>query len=180
MLHCRVCGRPGFDICPDCQFKEMNRQCWRCGMYIPAAEMQQYKGQWICPNCLMDMRAEDEKMLHEPKVREKLGECERCGRRTGILYRYRGRLLCEVCLKRDEDYMARGPSGGKVVVRPLKKEKKRGLLQKLVDFILGRKRKGPEIVEVVVAKEKEGAGKGKVDWTKFKDVRTGEETEGEE
>jgi len=171
MLRCRVCGRPGFDICPDCQFKEMNQQCWRCRMYIPLAEMQQWRGQWICPNCRMELREEEERS-HTKETGERLGQCERCGRRAGILYRWKGRLLCEICLDKDEDYAGGRPSAGGIRIRPLQKKRHKGLLRRIFEFIFGRNEKEEtEIVEVAPRKKagKKGAPpEKKTDWSRFK------------
>ena len=174
MLRCRVCGRSGFDICPDCQFKEMNQQCWRCRMYIPKAEMQQWKGQWICPNCMMEMREEEERS-HGREARERLGQCERCGRRTATLYRWKGRLLCQVCLDKDEHYAGKGPSAGGIRMRPIEKKPGKSLIQRLAEFIFGKKEEETEIVEAP-RKKKEPQKKKKTDWSKFK-VFTEEEAE---
>jgi hypothetical protein len=72
-------------------------------MYLPVSELQQYKGQWMCPYCLMDSRDEDRRIMKGPddhykgiSVHEK---CERCGRTLSVVYYYAGRRLCEVCVE---------------------------------------------------------------------------------
>jgi hypothetical protein len=53
--------------------EEGQMRCWRCGMILPAAEMQLLDSQWHCSYCLMDvkmLRAEAER-VRESHVRER-------------------------------------------------------------------------------------------------------------
>ncbi len=36
------------------------KQCWRCGIYLPREELQQWKGMWYCPYCLNEIIEEEE------------------------------------------------------------------------------------------------------------------------
>lgn len=77
--HCEY-GSDGHMYCESCRFYGMNQQCWRCRIYVPFAEMQQYRGFWMCQYCLIDAREEkikrDEKMRVEQAVAAEL-EIER-------------------------------------------------------------------------------------------------------
>jgi hypothetical protein len=73
-------------------------------MYVPASELQQYKGQWMCPYCLMDSRDEDRRAQGGGedsylKSHYRGESCERCGRTLSIVYYYGGRRLCETCVE---------------------------------------------------------------------------------
>jgi len=131
-------------------------------MYLPAAELQQYKGNWVCPYCLIDLKEEEKKLEKPPKEYKpekypiqpvSYGErCERCGREVETLYIWNGRKLCKSCLEEEQKKwttVSRGPGGAPIVVT---REKKEGLLSsiigRLLEFIGLRKRKqaGEEIV----------------------------------
>jgi len=93
--------------CDSCIFYGRNKQCQRCGMYLPALELQMYNGQWYCPYCIMDMREKDAK-LYKPKkphitertIRE---HCSRCGKSiTDVVYYYKGKKLCKSCLDNEK------------------------------------------------------------------------------
>ncbi len=162
-MPCRVCGREGYaDICSECMFREQNQQCWRCRIYIPMAEMQQWRGQWICPNCRMDLEREEggapggrgkpeEEAAAE--LHEKKGRCDRCGRETIILYKFNGRNLCWYCLEKEDTYAGAGGAGGAIPLRLMReRKKKKGLLRRIREFFFGR---GPEdegAVEITSAK----------------------------
>lgn len=167
-MRCRVCGREGFDICPECQFRELNLQCWRCRMYIPGAEMQQWRGQWICPNCRMEL--EHEEAAEMPKkgekkpegeeamsgeVREKKGRCERCGRETLILYKFNNRDLCWYCLEKEEDYAGGGPTGGAIPIQVTHEKKRKGWFTRIREFLLGKEAgEGAPVAKIVPIKKK--------------------------
>lgn len=170
-MRCRVCGREGFDICPECQFREQNQQCWRCRMYIPKAEMQQWRGQWICPNCRMDLEREEGEAAGGRKgkedeggaaeLHEKKGKCDRCGRETLILYKFNGKNLCWYCLEKEDTYSGAGGTGGAIPIQLMReKGKKKGILERIKEYFFGKE---PEAVEITSAKvvpvrkrEKEG------------------------
>ncbi len=89
-------------------------------MYVPAYELQQYKGQWTCPVCLGDMRSEDrEKVATLDAIGEK---CSRCGTSPPMIYVYNGRRLCQTCFEQaktdDTDFKSRKPpkGGAKVLI----------------------------------------------------------------
>lgn len=163
-MRCRVCGREGFDICPECQFREQNLQCWRCRIYIPRAEMQQWRGQWICPNCRMDLEQEEatavpkegrkgpEEEVVSGESYEKKGRCDRCGRETLILYRFNNRNLCWYCLEKEEDYTGAGPAGGAIPIQVIREKKSRkGWFRRIKEFFLGKEGREAE-KEVSAAK----------------------------
>ncbi len=165
---CMRCGRKGhveygvdgLTYCNSCLFYGMNKQCWRCRMYLPAVELQQYKGQWICPNCLSDMVQEDNRMTQKtesypipPHIYAE--RCERCGRETSLYYIYNGRRLCKNCL--EEEQAKWGLVGGGPSAAPFRvtyQEKGEGLLQKMIGKLLERigiRKRAPGKSEVVVA-----------------------------
>jgi hypothetical protein len=127
-------------------------------MYIPATEMQQYKGQWICPVCLMELIAEDTRMKKPEKypIPPRIyGErCERCGRETEVYYIYNGRRLCKSCL--DEEQAKWGLVGGGPSAAPYRVTygKEEGLILSIVGKLLeylGLRKRRPRQAEIVVA-----------------------------
>ena len=123
MMRCSRCGgegevnygTDGLAYCNNCSFYGLNKQCWKCRMYLPATELQQFRGQFTCPYCIMDLR-DDERRFEERRKESEYGKdrynkdstrdensyhkerCERCGRETGITYRYNGMVLCNSCV----------------------------------------------------------------------------------
>jgi len=97
-------GADGQAYCGSCIFYGMNKPCFKCRMYLPASELQQFKGQWVCPYCLMDMREEErrtergaeENYLKGSAVAER---CERCGRAMPVVYYFGGKRLCDSCME---------------------------------------------------------------------------------
>ena len=62
------------------EFIKKYYQCWRCGMYLPREEMQQWKGMWYCPYCLAEIIEEEErlkKMADEKHAQQKSPKPER-------------------------------------------------------------------------------------------------------
>jgi len=187
-MRCRICGREGFDICPECQFKEQNQQCWRCRMYIPKAEMQQWRGQWICPNCRMDLEREESETGAERKreedaaqaeTREKKGRCDRCGRETLILYRFNNRNLCWYCLEKEDTYGGAGGTGGAIPIQ-LTRERKggKGLLKMIKEFLFGKGPGGEGEPEIAVARAipiRKIGGEGEIAPVKKEGAETREE-----
>lgn len=176
-IHCRVCGREGFDICPECSFRELNQQCWRCRMYLPMAEMQQYQGQWICPNCRMDMQEAERKHSKgghgssgsqggagddsaSQEFNDRLGECERCRRPTDVFYIVGGRKLCKFCFEQGKEYMARGPGASPTRIQIMRrKHEKKSPLRKIIEFFLGKGEPEYEIIEAEIVAQKKPEGK---------------------
>lgn len=130
-------------------------------MYVPASELQQYKGNWTCPVCLMNMRDEDrqaeEKREGLPLRRLTYPEtCERCGRDTPTLYIWNARKLCKSCLNEEKEtwgVIGGGPSGAAqaISMTPLRVAKKESFIEHVISEFLGIfgiKKKQPEIVEV--------------------------------
>ena len=161
---CSRCGRKaeteygvdGQPYCSSCIFYGLNKQCWKCRMYLPASELQQYRGQWICPNCLMDLRDEEkgkeDNMSRSYRYSER---CQRCGRESDRFYMWNGRRLCIYCL--DEEQAKWGTAGGgpmgggsRVLVRPLRVSDQPSFIGRIISAILvkiGLKKKSePEIV----------------------------------
>lgn len=137
-------GPDGALYCEECMFFSMNRQCVKCRMYIPVSEFQQYKGLWLCPICLQDMRQED--VSHDTKYVQKeakpvytpiikIEKCEKCGSDIGSsLYIWNDKKLCKKCVT-DEQAKWKMISGGsekglqKIVIKPT--QKKIGLLKSI-------------------------------------------------
>lgn len=156
-------GADGMPYCSACIFYGMNRQCFRCRMYLPATELQQYRGQWVCPYCLQDMRDEDRKITEHARERPHVEvisyveTCERCGRELKEhVYMWNGRRLCKKCLEHEQEQweLVSGKpfaSGQRVSVVPVREAKKRSLLEAVISdalALLGFKRKKP--AEIVV------------------------------
>lgn len=155
-------GADGLSYCSSCSFYGMNRQCYRCRMYLPATELQQYRGQLVCPYCLQDMRAEDRR-AEAPQEKGPVQElsyperCERCGRDlSGGAYIWNGKTLCKSCLDYEKGtwgVVGGGPSHGgqRASVIPIRKARQKSLIEALIsDFLalLGVKKKEPEIIIV--------------------------------
>lgn len=156
-------GTDGMPYCSSCIFYGTNKQCYRCRMYLPATELQQYRGQWVCPYCIQNMRDEDRKIsesAHEKPHLEVLSypeRCERCGRNLeGRVYIWNGKTLCKHCLQDEQDkwsLVSGKPSGAgqRISVIPVREAKKMSLLEATISDVLafmGFKRKKP--VEIVV------------------------------
>jgi len=158
-------GSDGQAYCNSCIFYGMNRQCSRCRMYLPATELQQYKGQWACPYCLMSMRDEDRAPEDRPGAEKKsegyfTGEtCDRCGRQLTTAYYHAGRRLCATCF--DDARREWKDVGGERPPMPMyriteESAKQKGRMGFLESFFaellgrfgikIGRKRKESEIV----------------------------------
>src|SRR5512143_3467213 len=115
---CSRCGRvteleygpDGLGYCTSCAFYGMNKQCWRCRMYLPSAELQQYRGQLTCPYCIQDLRYADTRAEEYHEEKHKLEviqypeQCERCGRDLeGRVYIWNGKKLCKKCMEDEQD-----------------------------------------------------------------------------
>jgi|GEM_PF-2963736 len=83
-------------------------------MYVPASELQQHKGQWMCPICISNARADDARMKEAKSPTYKKNDypmqvhsyeetCERCGRTLVTVYFLNGKKLCEDCLHGEQD-----------------------------------------------------------------------------
>ncbi len=156
-------GVDGLPYCSSCIFYGLNRQCWRCRMYLPASELQQYRGQWACPYCIQDMRDADRKaeehIVEKPKL-EVLSypeTCERCGRDLeGRVYIWNGKRLCKNCVADEQEkwgLVGGGPMGApyKVSLEPENRRKRRGFIETAIGeflVLLGLKRKKLEVVVV--------------------------------
>ncbi len=142
-------------------------------MYIPKSEMQQFQGQWICPNCRMDLQEGERHGKgrgasgeggpgDEPgsqEMRDKLGECERCKRPTDVFYIVNGRKLCKFCFEQGKEYMARGPGTSPARIQIMRRKyEKKGLFRKILEFFFGKPEEPEyEIVEaeVIIPKKNE-------------------------
>jgi hypothetical protein len=130
---CSRCGRTGemeygtdgLPYCSACIFYGQNKQCYRCRMYLPATELQQYRGQWACPYCIQDMRDEDRRITERAVTHDRPRldayqipeQCERCGRDLeGRVYIWNGRKLCKKCLDDEQNTwgLVSGKPGGPV------------------------------------------------------------------
>ena len=161
-------GTDGMSYCSSCIFYGLNKQCVRCRMYLPAAELQQYRGQWTCPYCIQDMRDEDRRATEYHPEKPRLEaiqlpeQCERCGRDLeGMVYIWNGKKLCRRCV--DDEQAKWGLVGGGPMGSPtritLEKEgrrRKTSLIEGLIGDvlqILGIRRK-PRKVEILEYKAK--------------------------
>jgi hypothetical protein len=155
-------GSDGMPYCTSCIFYGLNKQCFRCRMYLPATELQQYRGSVMCPYCIRDMREEDvraEAPHEKGPVRELTypETCERCGRNLGgRVYIWNGKRLCRNCLESEQEtwgVVGGGPSHGAqlVSVMPFSRARRKSLLEALISDILallGLKKKEPQIILV--------------------------------
>lgn len=148
-------GVDGQSYCSSCIFYGLNKQCWKCRMYLPIAELQQYKGQWICPNCLMNSRDEDRDSIHARRYR--IDErCARCNRETNNYYLWNGQRLCKSCVNDEQKKwgtVGGGPmAGGSRILSPLSVSKEEGFLSRIISNMLiklGLKKKAPpEIISI--------------------------------
>ncbi len=120
MAQCSRCGRECTGTyCDTCQFYVYNDQCWRCRMYLPRVELQQWRGQVYCPYCIMDIR-EDEKNVEEAKGERSRAEeggvppdqqppgvgqknpdyeCDKCKGDLDIAYIVADHKFCELCFQ---------------------------------------------------------------------------------
>lgn len=171
---CSRCGRQGHveygidgkSYCSSCIFYGMTKQCWRCRMYLPAAELQQYKGQWVCPYCIMELRDEDRRMQKPPETYKKKPlsttpliyreTCERCGRAAEFFYIWNGRKLCKSCL--EEEQAKWGMAGGGPSAAPTRVVYNRGgqgiigsIISDIISRITGRRKSKRLEGEIVAA-----------------------------
>ncbi len=179
---CSRCGRKtdveygadGRPYCSSCIFYANYKQCWKCQMYVPITELQQYKGQWMCPYCLVDEREADKKKDEYKEKKYKKEElittrirysetCERCGKETELLYSYNGRILCHSCLGEEQkkwDIVGGGPSA---TPYRIKISEQKGVLEQMIDSILIalglKKREKKKETEIVAVKVEEKKGK---------------------
>ncbi|MCI0504291.1 hypothetical protein L0Y65_06310 [Candidatus Micrarchaeota archaeon] len=159
-------GSDGMTYCSSCAFYGMNKQCYRCRMYLPAGELQQYRGQWMCPYCVQDMRDADRK-AEEPRMEEKRPhldiisypeQCERCGRDLeGRVYILNDKKLCKNCVEDEKDKwgtVGGGPMAApyRITLGPEKRRKKMSLIESAISGLLHitgiRKKKEIEIVVI--------------------------------
>ncbi len=167
---CSRCGRvteleygpDGLGYCTSCAFYGMNKQCWRCRMYLPAAELQQYRGQLTCPYCIQDLRYADTRTefteeKHKLEVIQYPEQCERCGRDLeGRVYIWNGRKLCKKCMEDEQDSKWGLVGGGpmhapqRMSLRPEAERKKKSLIEhvfsELLIFLRLKKRPVTEVV----------------------------------
>jgi ribosomal protein S14 len=133
-------------------------------MYLPATELQQYRGQLTCPYCIQDLRAEDRAITdaaEHPQGKPRLEavqepeRCERCGRDLqNRVYIWNGRKLCRKCLDDEQDtwgLVTGKPMGPAQRIRVGTAERKERFLERMAgDFLalIGLRRK--QVKEVVV------------------------------
>lgn len=149
-------GVDGLPYCSNCIFYGMFKQCSICRTYIPATEMQQYKGQWICPNCLQDERQREEGIkIKKEKIKlttsiiSYQNTCERCGREEEVFYIFNGKRLCVFCLKEEQEKATL--TGKKPFGQPTKVviQRRKSFFQKIIDTVLaflGIRKREAEIV----------------------------------
>jgi hypothetical protein len=174
--NCSRCGRmaeiqygsDGLGYCSSCAFYGLNKQCWRCRMYLPASELQQYRGQYTCPYCIMDLRDADRRAeeYHEEKHKLEVLQypetCERCGRDLeGRVYVWNGRKLCRKCLEDEQDSKWGLVGGGpmhapqRISLKPEQRRKQTSIIENALSelFIFLRLKKRP-VEEIVVYDQK--------------------------
>jgi hypothetical protein len=171
MGNCSRCGRQasveygldGLAYCSSCSFYGLNKQCWKCRMYVPATELQQYRGQWTCPICLQDMRSERIRESEYKPEKHKMQAlaipetCERCGRDTEILYYWNGRMLCKSCLDEAQQswgLVGGGPMGAGQAIRVTSRgaaEKESLLARAINEFLvlLGLRKRKKKVASIV-------------------------------
>jgi hypothetical protein len=136
-------------------------------MYLPGAELQQYRGQLVCPYCIQDMRDEDRRSeYHEERPRLEALQipetCERCGRDLeGRVYIWNGKKLCYKCVGDEQQkwgLVGGGPMGApaKITLEPEKRRRKASLIESVISDLLHAAgvRKKPGKVEVIEYKTK--------------------------
>ena len=134
-------------------------------MYLPATEMQWYKGQLHCQYCIMDLKDEDKRAEERGKdkfVRAEASHetCQRCGRILSIAYFYNGKKLCETCMEEErKDWKRQG--GEKPPMMPYRVSSEKGVLSSMLHHIikkilnlLGLKREKTDGIEIVSAKKR--------------------------
>ena len=132
-------GSDGLPYCDSCSFYGMNKQCWKCRMYIPSSELQQSKGQWICPVCLNDERSQEsarqqykpekykpeQYVINQDFVKER---CEKCGRDLEVVYVYKKKKYCQFCADIESGDLS-SPD-----VHKFRLKKKKGIVKKIIEF----------------------------------------------
>ncbi len=121
MASCMRCGSEIFSgqYCESCSFYATNDQCWRCRMYLPRVELQQWRGQTYCPYCIMDIRDEEknaEERRGEGARKEEEGvppgefppgvaqknpdyQCDKCKDDLDLVYVVADHKFCELCFE---------------------------------------------------------------------------------
>jgi hypothetical protein len=121
-------------------------------MYLPMAELQNYRGQLTCQYCIMDLR--DAERKHEerksqplPESGKKIGgrseeehlsylsddeRCDRCKRKMGIVYIFNNRKLCEICVHVEKEEWEEKGSGAMPMVLKFRIKGNEGLLSKIM------------------------------------------------
>ncbi|MBI5046437.1 hypothetical protein HZC07_01770 [Candidatus Micrarchaeota archaeon] len=171
-------GTDGLSYCSSCVFYGMNKQCFKCRMYVPGTELQQYKGQWLCPSCNQDMRSSDRKLESREEKKDSVEllsyseTCDRCGKVADRLYRWNGRNLCKSCLTDEQDKweLVRGaPSASsyRIPLGPIKKEKEKSFIEAIISDSESKMESKPSPkAEGIITKEK--TKKSKLDQAKEK------------
>jgi hypothetical protein len=144
-------------------------------MYLPASELQQYKGQWACPYCIQDMRDEDRRATEYRHKKEPVRAlsysetCERCGRDLkSRVYIWNNRRLCRKCLGDEQEkwgIVGGGPIGPpqRISVKVMEKGKLRLMAEGIFSRILavfGIRMKQP-VSEIVVYEQKMPIGQAR-------------------
>lgn len=157
-MACSRCGRvtdveygsDGLAYCSSCIFYGTNKQCWKCRMYLPGSELQQYGGMWVCPYCLQDMRDENRRTEEKEDKKDRAAQvlsypetCERCGRDlNNVVYIWNGKRLCKRCVDEEKDkwdLVGGGPSGApyRISLEPSRKSKSKSILERAISAVRG-------------------------------------------
>lgn len=127
-MACAKCGREcSGTYCETCQFYAYNDQCWRCRMYLPRLELQQWMGQTYCPYCIMDVQQakaaetreaervrggieKDDKGVPPDEQPPPIGqknpdyECDKCKHDMDIAYIVADHKFCDICFNEQLSY----------------------------------------------------------------------------
>ncbi len=124
MPNCARCGTETTGTyCDSCSFYVNNDQCWRCRMYLPKVELQQWRGQSFCPYCIQDIREDELKAEERRNARSRIPgptseggrtpdeapfgsgvknpdyECDKCKNDLDIVYIVADHKFCEICFQ---------------------------------------------------------------------------------
>ncbi len=159
-MPCARCGTDGHveyapdgqAYCSSCLFYGMNKPCWKCRMYLPSTELQNYRGQLTCQYCIMDLRDAERKHEERERKPEQIAEkrlggrseeehlshipdderCDRCRRKMSIVYIFNNRKLCEICVHVEKEEWVDKGAGAMPMVLKFRVKGNEGLLSKIM------------------------------------------------
>lgn len=142
------------------QRDETKSQCWRCRMYFPKYESQQWRGYTYCQRCILDIQNEERnaedrmqdkarkagEAIHRPLRGDKfppsgtaqLAEeyaCESCGKDLEMVYILANHKYCDACFTQQvRAWKEQGIELPQYIKFKLKERK--GLFARFFDFLL--------------------------------------------